>query len=65
MFAVKVYLIFPVLFYLEIFYDYTVTTVGPVAIPHRDASADHALVGWQVLRLFALVRFVLPNEFFI
>ena len=42
------------------------TIIGPVALPHRVASADLA-GGWLAggLRFFARVRLVLPYEFFV
>ena len=49
-FSIKLYWMFPVLFYLEKIYATTscMTIFGPVAVPiHRDASADHA-GGWLV-----------------
>ena len=54
---------FSLLFYSEFGYDKSfVTIIGPVALPHRDASE-----GWLAggLRFFARVRLVLPYEFFV
>ena len=39
--------------------------VGPIAIPHRNVSADHAVAGRWVLHLLARGSFVLPSYCFI